>query len=80
MDKYRTMSGVRQGAGLLSGYSFSMCIQSAAARSTPDGGISYSMDRLHTTLCRPSVFSISSITPRVAAIRIVASAAMVGSK
>ena len=34
----------------------------------------------HTTLCRPSVFSMSSITPRVTAIRIVASAAIVGSK
>ena len=35
---------------------------------------------LYTTLCSPSVFSISSITPSVATIRIVASAAIVGSK
>ena len=34
----------------------------------------------YTTLCRPSVFSISSITPRVATISSVASAAIVGSK
>ena len=34
----------------------------------------------YTTLCKPSVFSISSITPSVATIIMVASAAMVGSK
>ena len=34
----------------------------------------------YTTLCKPSVFSISSITPSVATIMMVASAAMVGSK
>ena len=36
--------------------------------------------RAYTTLCKPSVFSISSITPSVATIIMVASAAMVGSK
>ena len=36
--------------------------------------------QFYTTLCKPSVFSISSITPSVATIIMVASAAMVGSK
>ena len=34
----------------------------------------------YTTLCKPSVFSISSITPSVVTIIIVANAAIVGSK
>ena len=38
------------------------------------------ISRSYTTLCKPSVFSISSITPSVATIMMVASAAMVGSK